>query len=107
MGHTGSLEAEYTFKHAVVQDGAYSTLLRGRRQQIHALIVAASERQFPEIGSTKPQIVAQHAAEAGLNEKAVGYCLKAGQQALARSGYDRGRRPVAEGPSYIGSEAIC
>ena len=78
-------DAEYTFKHALVQDAAYSTLLRGRRQQIHARIATTLESQFPEIVATQPQLMAHHCAEAGFNEKAVGYRLKAGQQAVARS----------------------
>jgi predicted ATPase len=78
-------DAEYTFKHALVQDAAYSTLLRGRRQQLHARIAETLERQFPDIVATKPALIAQHCAEAGFYEKAVGYWLMAGQQALARS----------------------
>ena len=78
-------DAEYTFKHALVQDAAYGTLLRGRRQQIHARIAATLEDQFPEIVVTQPALLARHCAEAGLAEKAVVYWLKAGQQALARS----------------------
>ena len=78
-------DAEYTFKHALVQDAAYSTLLRSRRQQLHARIAATLEDQFPEIVAAQPALLAQHCAEAGLAEKAVGYWLKAGQQALARS----------------------
>ena len=78
-------DAEYTFKHALVQDAAYSTLLRSRRQQLHARIAATLEDQFPEIVATQPALLAQHCAEAGLTEKAVGYWLKAGQQAMARS----------------------
>jgi predicted ATPase len=78
-------DAEYTFKHALVQDAAYSTLLRRRRQQLHARIAETLERQFPEIVATEPGLLAQHCAEASLNEKAVGYRLKAGQQAVARS----------------------
>ncbi|WP_407179303.1 AAA family ATPase [Bradyrhizobium sp. STM 3562] len=78
-------DAEYTFKHALVQDAAYSTLLRGRRQQIHARVATTLENQFPEIVAAQPQLMAQHCAEAGFNEKAVGYRLKAGQQAVARS----------------------
>jgi class 3 adenylate cyclase len=77
--------AEYTFKHALVQDAAYSTLLRTRRQQIHGLIVSTLETQFPEIVASQPQLLAHHCAEAGLNEKSVGYRLKAGQQSVARS----------------------
>jgi predicted ATPase len=72
-------DAEYTFKHALVQDAAYTTLLRGRRQQIHARIAATLERQFPDIVAAQPQLLARHCAEAGFNEKAIGYCLKGGR----------------------------
>jgi class 3 adenylate cyclase/tetratricopeptide (TPR) repeat protein len=78
-------DAEYTFKHALVQDAAYSTLLRGRRQQLHTRIAATLEDLFPEVVAAQPALLAQHCAEAGLAEKAVVYRLRAGQQALARS----------------------
>ncbi|WGD53198.1 adenylate/guanylate cyclase domain-containing protein [Bradyrhizobium sp. CB1650] len=78
-------DAEYTFKHALVQDAAYSTLLRGRRRQIHARIATTLESEFPEIVATQPQLMAHHCVEAGFNEKAVSYRLKSGQQAVARS----------------------
>jgi tetratricopeptide (TPR) repeat protein len=68
-----------------VQDAAYSTLLRSRRIQLHARIVATLEDQFPENVVAQPALLAQHCAEAGLADKAVVYWLKAGQQALARS----------------------
>jgi hypothetical protein len=77
--------AEYTFKHALVQDAAYSTLLRSRRQQLHARIAETLESQFPEVVTAQPALIAHHSTEAGLSEKAVGYWLKAGQQAIARS----------------------
>jgi predicted ATPase len=77
--------AEYTFNHALVQDAAYSTLLRSRRQQLHGRIAATLETQFPEFIQTQPEVLARHCAEAGLVEKAVGYWLKAGQLAMARS----------------------
>jgi predicted ATPase len=77
-------DAEYTFKHALVQDAIYGTLLRARRQQFHARISATLEGQFPKIVGTQPELLALHCAEAGLVEKAVGYWLKAGQQAFAR-----------------------
>jgi class 3 adenylate cyclase/predicted ATPase len=77
--------ASYLFKHALVQDAAYGTLLREPRRALHARIAEALESQFPEIVATQPQLVAQHCAEAGLNEKAVGYWLRAGQHAVARS----------------------
>jgi predicted ATPase len=57
-------DAEYAFKHALVQDVAYSTLLRSRRQQIHARIVATMESQFSKIVAVQPQLIAHHCAEA-------------------------------------------
>jgi class 3 adenylate cyclase/predicted ATPase len=77
-------DAEYTFKHALVQDAAYSTLLRTRRQQLHGRITATLEGHFPEIVATQPEVLARHCAEASLVEKAVGYRLKAGEQAITR-----------------------
>jgi len=76
--------AEYTFKHALVQDAAYSTLLRNRRLQLHGRITAALEGQFAEIVETQPELLALHCTEAGLVEKAVDYWLKAGRQAIAK-----------------------
>jgi class 3 adenylate cyclase len=78
-------DAEYTFKHALVQDAAYSTLLRSRRQQLHGRVAATLEAHFPEFIRTQPEVLARHCAEAGLVEKAVGYWLAAGQLAIARS----------------------
>jgi len=77
-------DAEYTFKHALVQDAAYSTLLRSRRQLLHARIAAVLEAQLLDVVETQPDLLARHCAEAGLLEKAVGYCLTAGRQAIAR-----------------------
>ena len=77
--------AEYTFKHALVQDAAYSTLLRSRRQQIHSRVVSTLERQFPEVAAAQPQLLAHHCAEAGSIEKAIAYRLAAGKQLIARS----------------------
>jgi predicted ATPase len=64
---------EYTFKHALVQDVAYSTLLRSRRQQLHARIAATLEDRFPEIVAAQPALIAHHCTEAGLSEKAIDY----------------------------------
>ena len=77
--------AEYSFKHALVQDAAYSTLLRSRRQQLHGMIATTLESKFSEIAAAQPELMAQHCTEAGLTEKAIGYLLKAGQQAVAHS----------------------
>ncbi|WP_439392267.1 BTAD domain-containing putative transcriptional regulator [Bradyrhizobium sp. PMVTL-01] len=76
--------AEYTFKHALVQDAVLGTLLRGQRQQLHHRISEVLEGQFAEIVETQPDLLARHCAEAGLVDKAVRYQLKAGEQAIAR-----------------------
>jgi tetratricopeptide (TPR) repeat protein len=78
-------DAEYTFKHALVQDAAYSTLLRGRRQQLHTNIATTLEGRFSEIVAAQPALLAHHCTEAGLIEKAVNYWLAAGRQAWRRS----------------------
>jgi tetratricopeptide (TPR) repeat protein len=78
-------DCNYIFKHALVQDAAYGTLLRSRRQRLHARIAATLEERFPEIVLAQPALLAQHCEQAGLAEQAVAYWLKAGQRALARS----------------------
>ena len=78
-------DAEYTFKHALVQEAAYSTLLRGQRQHLHARITTTLEERFPEIVTSQPGLLARHCAEGGMAEKAIAYCLAAGEQAIARS----------------------
>jgi len=80
-------DAEYTFKHALVQDAAYSTLLRSQRQKLHAHIATTLERQFPEIAAGQPEIVARHCTEAGLSEAAFDWWRKAGELALRRSAF--------------------
>jgi class 3 adenylate cyclase/tetratricopeptide (TPR) repeat protein len=77
-------QATFLFKHALVRDVSYATLLRAQRQQLHAHIVSAMEEQFPEIGTAQPDLLALHSTEAGLAEKAVGYRLTAGQRALSQ-----------------------
>jgi predicted ATPase len=77
--------ASYQFKHALVQDAAYSTLLRGRRQELHARVAAALETYFPDLIERQPELLAHHFTQAGLNEIAITYWQKAGEQALQRS----------------------
>jgi predicted ATPase len=77
--------AEYMFKHALVQDAAYGTLLRGPRRQLHARIAEALETHSPDIVDSQPELLAQHYAEAGLVEKSVVYWSKAGRRSAARS----------------------
>lgn len=78
-------EARYSFKHALVRDVAYATLLNSRRQRLHARIVTVLETRFPERASAQPQILAQHCAEAGLTVQAIEYWHRAGLSAARRS----------------------
>jgi class 3 adenylate cyclase/tetratricopeptide (TPR) repeat protein len=77
-------DASYSFKHALVRDAAYESLLKAKRQQIHGRLFGALE----ESADIQPELLAQHAEHAGETEKAVGYSQKAGQAALARPAYE-------------------
>jgi class 3 adenylate cyclase/predicted ATPase len=77
--------ASYLFKHALVQDAAYGTLLREPRRALHARIAETLESQFAETAESRPEILAHHCTEAGLIEKAAGLWGKAGQRSLDRS----------------------
>jgi predicted ATPase len=75
----------YLFKHALVQDAAYGTLLREPRRALHARIAETIESQFTEIADNQPELLARHCTEAGLIEKAIELWGEAGQRSLARS----------------------
>jgi class 3 adenylate cyclase/predicted ATPase len=74
----------YVFRHALIRDAAYGTLLREQRQKLHARIAAAIEERFPHLATQQPELLGHHCAEAGLIEKAVAYWGKAGRKAAAR-----------------------
>jgi predicted ATPase len=78
-------DSVHTFKHALVQDAAHGSLLRGVRRQLHAQIVQALETLSPELMDSQPELFAQHYAEAGLVEKSVIYWGNAGRRSAARS----------------------
>ncbi len=81
----GSLpEVTYEFKHALLQDAAYGSLLRAKRQQLHARIGQVLEERFPHVAEARPELLAHHFREAGLAERAIPYALKAGDAAVAR-----------------------
>jgi predicted ATPase len=80
-------QATYTFKHALIQDVAYQSLLRSTRQQYHQRIAQVVEARFPELCATQPELLAHHYTEAGCHEQAVRYWQRAGQQASDRSAY--------------------
>lgn len=77
--------ANYHFKHALVQEAAYGTLLRGPRQKLHARIAEALQNTFPDIVEGRPEVVARHLSEAGLIGSAAVYWNRAGELALRRS----------------------
>jgi tetratricopeptide (TPR) repeat protein len=80
-------DAVYTFKHALVQDAAHSSLLKSQRQAFHARIVNALERQQPQLLEAQPEILAQHCTEAGLLDRAVELWHLAGARSVARSAH--------------------
>jgi predicted ATPase len=88
-------DATYRFKHALVQDVAYQSLLKSRRQQLHGRIAGVLERRFSEAARVQPDLLARHCTEAGLTEKAVEYWYQAGQRASERSA-------LAEAISHFG-----
>jgi class 3 adenylate cyclase/predicted ATPase/tRNA A37 threonylcarbamoyladenosine biosynthesis protein TsaE len=77
--------ASYLFKHALVQDAAYGTLLREPRRALHARIAETLESQFPETAESQPELLARHCTEAGSIEKAAHLWGKAGQRSVERS----------------------
>jgi predicted ATPase/class 3 adenylate cyclase len=79
--------ARYVFRHALIQDAAYQSLLRSTRQQYHKHIAQTLAERFPEIKETQPELLAHHYTEAGLIAEAVPYWLQAGQRASRRSAH--------------------
>jgi class 3 adenylate cyclase/predicted ATPase/ABC-type transport system involved in cytochrome c biogenesis ATPase subunit len=78
-------EAIYSFKHALVQDAAYENLLKSRRQVLHQRIAQTLRDRFPSMAEIQPEVVAHHFTQAGLNEPAIEWWVKAGDRALERS----------------------
>jgi predicted ATPase/class 3 adenylate cyclase len=80
-------QARYLFKHALIQEAAYQSLLKSRRQQYHSQIAQVMEERFPETVETQPELLAHHYTEAGLIERAIPYWQTAGQRAAQRSAH--------------------
>jgi class 3 adenylate cyclase len=79
-----ALQSTYLFKHALVQDAAYATLLRARRQELHSRVAAALQQHFADLVERQPELLAHHLTAAGDSEHAVDQWLKAGQRAAER-----------------------
>jgi predicted ATPase len=80
-------QATYVFKHALIQEAAYQSLLRSTRQQYHQRIAQVVEQHFPDTAETQPELLAHHYTEAGLGAQAIAYWQRAGQRSIARSAY--------------------
>ena len=84
-------QTRYFFKHALIQDTAYQSLLKSTRQQYHQQIAQVLEERFPDTKETQPELLAHHYTEAGLIEQAIPYWQKAGQRASPALGHMRKR----------------
>jgi predicted ATPase len=90
-------QATYTFKHALIQDTAYESLLKSTRQHYHQRIALALAERFPETVAMQPEVLAHHYTEAGFTEKAVHYWHHAGQKAIERSAHVEAIAHVRQG----------
>ena len=95
--------ATYVFKHALIQDAAYQSLLKSKRQHYHEQIAQILEARFPEIGETQPELVARHYSEAGLIAHSIPYWRRAGQRAIARSAHVEAIRHLTAGLELLKS----
>ena len=96
-------DAEYTFKHALIQDAAYGTLMRESRRALHARIAETLESQFSDIAESQPGLMAHHCTEAGQIEKAATLWGKAGQLSLTRSALQEAAAQLARALRQIES----
>jgi predicted ATPase len=80
-------DSDYRFKHALIQDAAYENLLKSRRIVLHRRIAESLRDKFPGIATAEPEVLAYHFTQAGLDEPAIEWWSKAGDQALRRSAY--------------------
>jgi class 3 adenylate cyclase/predicted ATPase len=94
-------QATYVFKHALIQEAAYQSLLRSTRQQHHQHIAQVLERRFPDLCETQPELLAHHYTEAGLAEHAIPYWQRAGQRAAQRSAYVEAVSHLSQGLALL------
>jgi predicted ATPase len=91
----------YAFKHALVRDAAYQSLLRSRRQQLHGMIAEAIEQHFPDIAAAEPELLARHFGGAGLAERAARYWWKAADLAIGSSANSEAVAHCAEAEAQL------
>ncbi len=90
-------QSRYIFKHALIQDAAYQSLLKSTRRHYHQQIAHVLEEQFAELKETQPELLAHHYTEAGLAEQAIPYWQQAGQKAIQRSAYTEAINHLTKG----------
>src|SRR5262249_31494037 len=96
-------QATYRFKHALIQDAAYQSLLRSTRQQSHQRIAQVLEARFPDLCESQPELLAQHYTEARLAAPALPYWRRAGQRAIARPAHLEATAPLTRGRARLQS----
>ena len=96
-------QATYLFKHALIQEAAYQSLLRSTRQQYHQRIAQVLAERFPDTTETQPELLAHHYTEASLREQAIGYWQRAGERAIQRSAYAEAIAHLTKGLNLLQS----
>jgi predicted ATPase/DNA-binding winged helix-turn-helix (wHTH) protein len=96
-------QATYLFKHALIQEAAYQSLLKSTRQQYHQRIAQVVEARFPEVVETQPELLAHHYTEAGLMPQAIPYWQRAGQRTIERSAHVEAIRHLTKGLELLKS----
>ncbi len=99
--HGEGPEASYQFKHALVRDAAYESLLRRHRGAVHARIAGALQRLCPEVGTTQPELLAHHCEQAGLIEQAADYLRAAGERSIGQPGIAEARAHLEGGLALL------
>jgi tetratricopeptide (TPR) repeat protein len=99
VGH--QTRVRYLFKHALVRDAAYESLLRNTRQTLHTRIANVLEKQFPEVAETEPELLAHHFTAAGLAQYAIPYWLSAGQRAYLSSAHSEAIAHLRRGLTMV------
>ena len=97
-------EANFLFKHALVRDAAYGSLLRSQRQDLHARIANTIEAEFPDKAAAQPEVLGHHAEEAGLSAKAIGFWQKAGELAVRRAANPEAIKHFRRALSLLGEQ---
>src|SRR5262249_13627995 len=96
--------SSYIFRHALLENALYNSLVKGKRQQFHRRIAEVLEVRFPQIVATQPELLAHHFTEAGLTEQAISYWLKAGLRSQERSANAEAIGHLTKGLALVGTK---